>query len=62
MKLTVAIVIVNWSSGDLLLRRVSGLLAGFVPSVLLGSLFAAKVAGRWGQLAPVLVPLAAGIR
>lgn len=48
MKPTAAIVIVNWNSGDMLLCRVSGLLADFVPSVFLGRLFAAKVAGRWG--------------
>ena len=40
----------------------AGLLAGSVPAVFLGSLLAARVSGRWVQLALALVLLVAGIK
>jgi uncharacterized membrane protein YfcA len=44
------------------LRMLSSLLVGSVPAVLLGSLLAGKISGRWVQLALAMVLMAAGLK
>lgn len=43
-------------------RMLSSLLTGSMPAVLLGSLLAGKITGRWVQLALALVLIAAGVK
>lgn len=43
-------------------RMLASLLVGSIPTVLLGSLMAGKVSGRWIQIALALVLLAAGVK
>jgi uncharacterized protein len=40
----------------------ASLLVGSIPAVLLGSVLAGKISGRWMQIAPALLLLAAGTK